>query len=125
MSEKPTTVADLILALATYPLESEVTISDPYIDLGVLVDGDYCTVYHEHDGVTPYERPDVIVHEVRRDHPGDEFEAAQSVLAWLRSRGVTLSWIGQGHNDSDIPLSREQRERLAEEYAARPTTEES
>lgn len=118
---KRTTVAELILALASYPLDGVVTIVDPFVDLGVIVDDDYHTVYHEHEGTTHYERPDVIVQEVQRGDPGDDFVTAGEFLDWLRSQSIGLSTPAHGHNETDSPLPESARARLAEEFARRET----
>lgn len=120
-----TTVGELILALATYPLESEVTISDPFIDLGVLVDEggegpEYYTVYEPYAGVTPYERPDIIRQVVERNHPGDDHQTAVEFLEWLHEQGIRLANIGHGHNDGDSPVGDMQRIALAVSFAERP-----
>ena len=119
---KTTTVAELLLALASYPQDAEVTMSDPFVDLGVIVDGDYFTVYHKYEGAAHYERPDIIVREVERGHPGDDYATAQEFLEWLRSRGITLAWMGRGHGELDTPIQPDQRARLAEQYASRETS---
>lgn len=118
----PVTVAELLLALASYPLDGVVTIADPYIDLGVMVDDDYHTVLHMHEGVTRYERPDIVVQEVERSDAGEEFAIANEFLAFLRSRSIRLTSAGQGHNETDSPLPEVARARLAEDFATRETT---
>lgn len=119
---EPTNVGDLILALASYPLDAEVVISDPFIDLGVMVGEDYHTVYQAHEGTTRYERPDVVVQEVQRSDAGEEFAIANEFLGYLRAHSISLVHDGQGHNETASPLLPATRARLAEEFATRETT---
>jgi hypothetical protein len=115
----PVTVAELLLALASYPQDAIVTIADPFIDLGVMVGDEYHTVY-EFNTVTHYERPDIVVQEVERSHPGDEFAIANEFLTWLRRQSIGLTNVGQGHNETASPVGRTQLDRLPQQFAERP-----
>lgn len=117
-----TTVGELILALASYPLDAEIAISDPFVTLDIAVDADgdvpdYYTVYEPYVGVTPYERPDIIRQVVERNHPGDDHATAVEFLDWLKKSGITL--MRMGHNDADAALMEEARSVLAQEFARR------
>lgn len=117
---EPVTVAELLLALASYPQDAVVTIADPFIDLGVTVGEDYHTVLDMHEGVTHYQRPDVVVQEVERAHPGDEYAIAAEFLSWLRENDIELSHPGHGHNETSSSVMKVTRDRLAEQFAERP-----
>ena len=120
-----TKVSELILALASYPLDAEIVISDPFVTLDVAVDADgdvpdCYTVYEPYVGVTPYERPDIIRQVVERNHPGDDHQTAVEFLEWLHEQGIRLANIGHGHNDGDSPVGDMQRIALAVSFAERP-----
>lgn len=119
----PVTVAELLLALASYPQDATVTIADPFMDLGVEIGDDYQTVYQRGERAHHYEPPAVeetaAPVEPKRSHPGDDYAAAQDVLDWLRQRGIGLVNPGQGHNETASPVPEAQRAQLARDFAAR------
>jgi hypothetical protein len=84
----PVTVAELLLALASYPQDAEVTIADPFVDLGVMVGDEYYTVYQLHNRAQHYEPPEVVQAPAPRGHPGDEYATAREVLEWARRENI-------------------------------------
>ncbi len=122
------TVAELLLALASYPLDAEVTTYENGGGGGALqvtlVDGEeWAELWEGHRYERPkhYERPDVIVQEVQRSDAGEEFAIANEFLAYLRSQSISLVHDGQGHNETASPILPTTRARLAEEFATRET----
>lgn len=115
-----TTVAELLLALASYPQDAEVVMSDPYIELGVLVADEYHAVYRPHEGVAHYGPPRVIVRVVERNEPGDDYATAVDFLAWLRANDVELVHPGHGHGEGSMPMRKATRDNLAQRFAQRP-----
>lgn len=130
---RPVTVADLILALATWPLDAEVYMSDPYAALLARVEGE--PEGAESDGVIwepmantsivaqrpqHYQRPDIVERIVRRTDPLDDFAAAKEFLEWLRAQryGMPQVATGGGHNEPTSYRDLSPAE-LAEEFARR------
>lgn len=120
---KPTTVAELLLALASFPQDAHVVTSENGSGggaLAVMIDDDWIDLWEGHDYECPkhYERPDVILEAVERSHPGEEYAIAVELLEWLGRHDVVLYTPGHGHNETASPLHRKPRE-LAEEFADR------
>jgi len=115
------TVAELLLALATFPQDATLSTTDPFVEVGVLVAGEWHPLIEWHAAAQRYERPDVVVQEVQRSDAGEEFAIANEFLAYLRTSSISLVHDGQGHNETASPLLPATRARLAEEFATRET----
>lgn len=115
----PVTVAELLLALASYPQDATVTIGDPFIDVYVMVGDNYRTVYRQGERAHHYEPPAVEEAEdapAPRRHAGDDYAAAQDFLEWLRSQEIGLI------SDEGSPARDNSRDSLAARFAARGGT---
>jgi hypothetical protein len=126
--QKEVTVADLILALASYPQHATVGTSDGYASLmidtpehptevvQVAYDPEGPTVHH-------YERPDIVERVIHRSDPLDDFAAAQEFLEWLQTKhyGMPRESTGGGHNEPTTYRDLKPAE-LAREYATRSAT---
>lgn len=121
----PITVADLLLALATYPQDGVITTSDG--DVGVLIDnGEDHPEYEmlidgQNSEALRYNRPNIVREVIHRNSPGDDFVVAQEVLDWLHKSDIVLRHPGHGHNELDGPVHKSAIE-LAEEFARRSAT---
>jgi len=128
---KPVTVAELLLALASYPQDAEVHISDPYVAIMIRVEGDPIEEYHsfwepmETTSIVAsrpqhYQRPDIVERVVHRSEPMDDFAAAQEFLEWLQGQhyGMPRESTGGGHNEPTTYRDLTPSE-LAHEYAQR------
>lgn len=130
--QTPVTVAELLLALASYPQDAIVELSDPYAMLTALVEGDPVDAFHvlwEPAATTSiveqrpqhYRRPDIVERVIRRSEPMDDFAAAREFLEWLEAQGYEppRQSTGGGHNEPtsyrDFPALE-----LAQEFAERP-----
>lgn len=124
---KPVTVAELLLALASYPQDAEVYLSDPYIALLAKVEGE--PEGAESDGVIwepiaqrpqHYQCPDIVERVIRRADPLDDFAAAKEFLEWLQEQhyGMPQASTGGGHNEPTTYRDLDPAE-LAEEFARR------
>lgn len=115
------TVADALLALASYPQDAELITTDPFVPVGVMVGDEVHELLDWQNAAQHYERPDVIVQEVSRSDAGEEFAIANEFLGYLRAHAISLVHDGQGHNETASPLLPATRARLAEEFATRET----
>lgn len=131
--QQPVTVAELLLALATYPLDAEVQMTDPYTALLVRIEGE--PEGAESDGVLwepmadtsivaqrpqHYQRPDIVERVIRRTDPLDDYAAAKEFLEWLQEQryGMPQVSTGGGHNEPTTYRDLGPAE-LAEEFARR------
>ncbi|QDP45552.1 hypothetical protein SEA_FUZZBUSTER_68 [Microbacterium phage FuzzBuster] len=120
----PITVADLLLALATFPQDAVLTTNDEHIDVGVLIDNgedhpEYVMLIDwHHSEALRYRRPDIVREIVHRNSPGDDFATAQEFLEWLGKSDMVLRRPGHGHNELDGPVMKSGIE-IAEEFARR------
>lgn len=118
------TVADLILALATFPQDGILTSIDGNIDVGVMIhDGDRHPEYEmlidwEHGEALRYRRPDTVREIVHRAQPGDEFATVQEFIEWMHKSDLAFSRPGHGHGELDSPVNKSAIE-IAEEFARR------
>lgn len=118
---RPVTVADLILALATWPLDAELQTGESggggYI--ATEIEGEFFEIW-EGDSTPPQHRPNEIVKVVRRSEPLDDFAAAKEFLEWLRAQhyGMPQVATGGGHNEPTSYRDLSPAE-LAEEFARR------
>ena len=123
----PVTIAELLLALASFPQDATVhpaaDESDAEVFIEVEIDGVAYTLLQSGERAHHYEPPVVEettpTTEPKRSHPGDDYAAAQDVLDWLRQRGIGLVNPGQGHNETASPVPEAQRAQLARDFAAR------
>lgn len=128
---KPLTVADLLLALASYPQDATLGTRDPYIGVLVFVpapegvDDEHELIDWMDGGETGtakhYQRPDIIERVIRRSEPLDDFAAAKEFLEWLATkRGYNQPQVatGGGHNEPTSYRDLSPAE-LAEEFARR------
>lgn len=123
--QKPVTVAELLLALATYPLDAPLS---TYANGGgggailvELVEGEaWVDVWTGTWDERPHRRVEEIVKVVRRADPLDDFAAAKEFLEWLQTQryGMPQVSTGGGHNESTTYRDLDPAE-LAEEYARR------
>lgn len=120
---EPVTVAELLLALATYPLETPVEVSDGYgagSKLFALIEGEHVEVWGDEREARPHRRDKEIVKVVRRADPLDDFAAAKEFLEWLQGQryGMPQMSTGGGHNEPTTYRDLDPAE-LAEEFARR------
>ena len=117
------TVADLLLALATYPQDATLTMADP-TELGMMINnGNDHPEYEmlidwEHGEALRYRRPDVVREVVHRSNPGDDFATAQEFLEWMHSSDLVLRHPGHGHGELDGFVMKSATE-IAEAFARR------
>lgn len=121
---RPVTVADLILALATWPLDAELYTGENGGGGGYIatdIEGEFFEIWEGNDGNPPQHRPEEIVKVVRRSEPLDDFAAAKEFLEWLQAqRGYVQPQVatGGGHNEPTSYRDLSPAE-LAEEFARR------
>jgi len=131
--QAPVTVAELLLALASYPQDAQVQMTDPYTALLVAIEGE--PEGAESDGVLwepmagtsivaqrpqHYQRPDIVERVIRRTDPLDDYAAAKEFLEWLQEQGYGMpqASTGGGHNEPTTYRDLDPGE-LAEEFARR------
>lgn len=127
--QTPVTVAELLLALASYPQDAPVDIS-PYASLTTFIVGDpeseWRAIWEPYPGdgsgqrPRHYRRPDIIERVIRRSEPMDDFAAAREFLEWIAAEGYEppRQSTGGGHNEPttyrDLPALE-----LAQKFAER------
>lgn len=123
--QQPVTVAELLLALATYPLDAPLSTYENGSGGGAilveLVEGEaWVDVWTGTWDERPQHRPNEIVKVVRRSEPLDDFAAAKEFLEWLRAQhyGMPQVATGGGHNEPTSYRDLSPAE-LAEEFARR------
>ena len=119
---KPVTVAELLLALATYPLDAPLaTVENGGGLLVEITDGEgWVDVWTGTDHERPQHRAADVVKIVRRSDSLDDFAAAKEFLEWLQAQryGMPQVSTGGGHNEPTTYRDLDPAE-LAEEFARR------
>lgn len=130
--QTPVTVAEMLLALASYPQDATVAVTDPYAVIMIHVEGDpeeeHRTLWDPtvqtsivEQRPQHYRRPDIVERVIRRSEPMDDFAAAREFLEWIAAKGYQppRQSTGGGHNEPtsyrDLPALE-----LAREFAERP-----
>lgn len=123
--DAPVTVAELILALATYPLDAPLATYENGGGGGVIqvepVDGEVWTVvWTGRWDERPLHRATEAVKVVHRADPLDDFAAAKEFLEWLQAQryGMPRRSTGGGHNEPITYRDLDPTE-LAKEFAQR------
>lgn len=127
--QTPVTIAELILAAASYPQDSTVQLGDTHAALVVHVDGEekHRTLWDPMADTSivaqrpqHYERPEIAERVIQRSDPMDDFSAAQDFLEWLKEQRYQMPQVstGGGHNEPTSYRDLTPSE-LAHEYAAR------
>lgn len=107
--QAPVTVAELLLALASWPQDAEVYMTDPYTAIFARVDGD---PEEEHRALWEpmeqtsiaaqrpqhYQRPDIVERVIRRSEPMDDLPRLATVRAraGVRRAGAVMKMIIEG-----------------------------
>lgn len=115
------TVAELLLALASFPQDASLTTYENGGgggSLAVLVGDEFVELWDGHylDRPHHYVAPAAVV--VERGHPGDDFEVAQEFIAWAKRSDLALVHPGRGHGELDSPV-RESAVEIAQRFASR------
>jgi hypothetical protein len=104
--QQPVTVAELLLALATYPLDAPLSTYENGGGGGAiqveLAEGEaWVDVWTGTWDERPHRRVEEIVKVVRRTDPLDDFAAAKEFLEWLQGQryGMPRVSTGGGHNE--------------------------
>lgn len=123
--QTPVTVAELLLALATYPLDAPLSTYENGGGGGAiqveLAEGEaWVDVWTGTWAERPHRRVEEVVKVVRRADPLDDFDAAKDFLEWLQAQryGMPREATGGGHNEPTTYRDLDAAE-LAEKYARR------
>jgi len=117
------TIAELLLALATYPLDAVVTTGENRGGGGEVyawIEGEPFDVWTGNVWERPNHRPGEIIKVVQRSDPMDDFAAAKEFLEWLQTQryGMPHEATGGGHNEPTTYRDLDPAT-LAEEFARR------